>query len=95
MRSVYDVLIRPIVSEKSMAAMGNRKYTFAVDVHADKTEIKEAVEKVFGVKVQDVRTMNILGKEKRVGVHVGKRPDWKKAIVTLTSDSKTIDLFQA
>lgn len=95
MRSVYDVLIRPIVSEKSMAAMGNRKYTFVVDVHADKTEIKEAVEKVFGVKVQDVRTMNILGKEKRVGVHVGKRPDWKKAIVTLTSDSKTIDLFQA
>lgn len=95
MKSVYDVLIRPIVSEKSMAAMGNRKYTFAVDVRANKTEIKEAVEKVFGVKVQDVRTMNILGKEKRVGVHAGKRPDWKKAIVTLTGDSKTIDLFQA
>lgn len=95
MRNAYDLLKRPIVTEKSMAAMGNRKYTFTVDIDADKTEIKEAVEKVFGVKVMSVCTMKMLGKEKRVGVHVGKRSDWKKAIVTLTPDSKAIELFQA
>jgi Ribosomal protein L23 len=95
MKSAYDIVRRPIITEKSMAAMGNRKYTFAVDIHADKTQIKDAVEKIFGVKVQDVCTMKILGKEKRVGVHIGKRPDWKKAIVTLTPDSKAIELFQA
>lgn len=94
MKSVYDVIRRPIITEKSMAAMGNRKYTFIVDIHANKFEIKEAVQKVFGVKVQDVCTIKMLGKEKRVGVHTGKRPDWKKAIVTLTVDSKTIELFQ-
>ncbi|HBM81429.1 MAG TPA: 50S ribosomal protein L23, partial [Clostridiaceae bacterium] len=95
MESIYDVIKRPIVTEKSMAAMGNRKYTFAVDINANKIEIKNAVEKIFGVKVQRVATMHIPGKEKRVGVHVGKRPDWKKAIVTLTPDSKTIELFQS
>jgi large subunit ribosomal protein L23 len=95
MKSVYDVVRRPIVTEKSMAVMGDRKYTFAVDIHANKYEIKSAVEKIFGVKVQNVCTIKMLGKEKRVGVHIGKRPDWKKAIVTLTPDSKTIELFQA
>jgi large subunit ribosomal protein L23 len=95
MKSVYDVVRRPIITEKSMNAMGNRKYTFAVDSHAEKTEIKEAVEKIFGVKVQSVATIKMLGKVKRVGVHIGKRPDWKKAIVTLTPDSKSIELFQA
>lgn len=95
MKSIYDVIIRPIVTEKSMNAMGNRKFTFMVDIHANKFEIKEAVEKAFGVKVQDVCTMRMLGKVKRVGVHTGKRPDWKKAIVTLTPDSKSIELFQA
>lgn len=95
MKSVYDVVRRPIITEKSMNAMGNRKYTFAVDIHAEKTEIKEAVEKIFGVKVQSVATIKMLGKVKRVGVHIGKRPDWKKAIVTLTPDSKSIELFQA
>lgn len=95
MKSVYDIIRRPIITEKSMTAMGNRKYTFAVDIHADKIQIKVAVEKVFGVRVQDVCTIKMLGKEKRVGVHVGKRPDWKKAIVTLTPDSKSIELFQA
>lgn len=95
MKSAYDVIRRPIITEKSMNAMADRKYTFAVDIHANKTEIKEAVEKIFGVKVQDVATIKMLGKVKRVGVHIGKRPDWKKAIVTLTPDSKSIDLFQA
>lgn len=95
MKSVYDVIRRPIVTEKSMNAMGNRKYTFAVDIHANKIEIKDAVEKIFGVKVENVCTIKMLGKDKRVGVHMGKRPDWKKAIVTLTPDSKTIELFQS
>lgn len=95
MKSIYDVVRRPIITEKSMAAMGNRKYTFMVDIHADKTEVKEAVEKIFGVKVQTICTLKMLGKVKRQGVHVGKRPDWKKAIVTLTPDSKSIELFQA
>jgi large subunit ribosomal protein L23 len=66
-----------------------------VDMHANKFEIKSAVEKIFGVKVENVCTINMLGKEKRVGVHIGKRPDWKKAVITLTPDSKTIELFQA
>ncbi|HBM75565.1 MAG TPA: 50S ribosomal protein L23 [Clostridiaceae bacterium] len=95
MESVYDILKRPVITEKSMAAMGNRKYTFMVDIHANKYEIKEAVEKIFGVKVQSICTMKMQGKEKRVGVHIGRRPESKKAIVTLTPDSKTIELFQA
>lgn len=95
MKSVYDVLRRPIITEKTMNAMSLRKYAFAVDINANKSEIKTAVEKIFGVKVESVCTMRMLGKEKRVGVHIGKRPDWKKAIVTLTPDSKTIELFQA
>lgn len=95
MKSVYDIVRRPIVTEKSMNAMGNRKYTFMVDIHANKFEIKSAVEKIFGVKVENVCTMKMLGKIKRVGVHVGKRADWKKAVVTLTPDSKSIELFQA
>lgn len=95
MKNIYDLVKRPIVTEKSMAAMGKRKYTFMVDMHANKYEIKNAVEKIFDVKVQSICTIKMLGKEKRVGVHEGKRPDWKKAIVTLTPDSKTIELFQA
>ena len=95
MKSIYDIIRRPIITEKSMAAMANRKYTFIVDPDANKIEIKEAVEKIFGVKVQKVCTMNMRGKVKRVGVHVGRRPDWKKAIVTLTPDSKAIELFQS
>ena len=95
MKNIYDLVKRPIVTEKSMAAMGKRKYTFMVDMHANKYEIKNAVEKIFDVKVQSICTIKMLGKEKRVSVHEGKRPDWKKAIVTLTPDSKTIELFQA
>lgn len=95
MKSIYDVIRRPIITEKSMAFMGDRKYSFVVDINANKFEIKDAVEKVFGVKVQSITTMRMPGKVKRVGVHVGKRPDWKKAVVTLTPDSKAIELFQA
>ncbi|MDD3224032.1 MAG: 50S ribosomal protein L23 [Clostridium sp.] len=89
----YDIIRKPVITEKSMAEMSDKKYTFIVDVHANKLQIKLAVEEVFGVKVSEVRTANIFGKIKRVGVHVGKRADYKKAIIKLTKDSKTIEFF--
>jgi large subunit ribosomal protein L23 len=88
-----DIIRRPIITEKSMAEMSDKKYTFVVHIHANKTQIKKAVEEVFGVKVDDVKTARIMGKTKRVGVHIGKRPDYKKAVVKLTEDSKTIEFF--
>lgn len=93
MRNPHDIIIKPIVTERSMDDMSDNKYTFVVDKKSNKTEIKSAVEKVFDVKVAKVNTMNMLGKVKRQGVHVGKRADWKKAIVTLTPDSKGIEFF--
>ncbi|MBV7274637.1 50S ribosomal protein L23 [Clostridium thailandense] len=90
----YDIIRRPVITEKSMASMGDKKYTFIVDIHANKSMIKRAVEDVFGVKVEDVKTAKYLGKTKRVGVHVGKRADYKKAIIKLTEDSKTIEFFE-
>jgi large subunit ribosomal protein L23 len=90
----YDIIRRPVVTEKSMASMSDKKYTFIVDVHANKTMVKKAVEDVFGVTVDEVKVMNIMGKNKRVGVHFGKRPDYKKAIVKLTVDSKSIEFFE-
>ncbi|MFL0247616.1 50S ribosomal protein L23 [Candidatus Clostridium stratigraminis] len=90
----YDIIRRPVITEKSMASMSDKKYTFIVDVHANKTMVKSAIEDVFGVKVDEVKVMNIMGKNKRVGVHVGKRPDYKKAIVKLTADSKSIEFFE-
>lgn len=95
MKSIYDVIKSPVVTERSMECAADRKYTFKVAVDANKAEIKEACEKIFGVKVAKVNTMNFFGKEKRMGVHVGKRPDWKKAIVTLTEDSKGIEFFES
>lgn len=90
----HDIIRKPVITEKSMAAMADRKYTFIVDIHANKFQIKKAVEEVFGVEVENVATIRSLGKTKRVGVHVGKRADFKKAIVTLTTDSKTIEFFE-
>ncbi|SHJ50177.1 large subunit ribosomal protein L23 [Clostridium amylolyticum] len=90
----HDIIRKPVITEKSMAVMADKKYTFIVHVSANKSQIKRAVEEVFGVKVQDVKTIRTLGKTKRVGVHVGKRADQKKAIVTLTADSKTIEFFE-
>ena len=90
----YDIIRRPVITEKSMATMADKKYTFIVDVHANKTMVKKAVEEVFGVKVEEVKVINVLGKNKRVGVHFGKRSDYKKAIVKLTADSKTIEFFE-
>ena len=94
MRDPHDIIIKPIVTEASMNAMAEKKYTFVVDKKSNKTEIKNAVETIFGVTVASVNTMNMLGKNKRMGVHVGKRADWKKAIVTLTDESKTIEFFE-
>ena len=90
----YDVILKPIVTEKSMNAMGEKKYTFMVHPEANKSQIKEAVEKMFeGTKVASVNTMNNEGKEKRRGRSVGKTAKTKKAIVQLTADSKDIEIF--
>ena len=90
----YDVILKPVVTEKSMNLMGNKEYTFLVHPEANKTMIKEAVEKMFeGTKVQRVNTMNIGGKKKRRGMVVGKTAKTKKAIVKLTEDSKDIEIF--
>lgn len=90
----YDVILKPVVSEKSMNAMGERKYTFLVHPEANKSQVKEAVEKMFpGTKVEKVNTMNIDGKKKRRGMVVGKTAKTKKAIVKLTEDSKEIEIF--
>lgn len=91
----HDIIRKPVITEKSMASMEQKKYTFIVDIHANKAEIKKAVEEVFdGVKVSEVKTARYMGKTKRVGVHIGKRPDYKKAIVKLTEDSKSIEFFE-
>ncbi|MCM1526438.1 MAG: 50S ribosomal protein L23 [Bacteroides sp.] len=90
----YDVILKPVITEKSMAGMGEKKYTFLVHTDANKTQIKEAVEKMFeGTKVKQVNTMNLDGKKKRRGTVVGKTAKTKKAIVQLTEDSKEIEIF--
>ena len=90
----YDVILRPVITEKSMNAMGEKKYTFLVHPEANKSMIKEAVEKMFeGTKVKKVNTLNIGGKKKRRGMVVGKTAQTKKAIVQLTEDSKDIEIF--
>ena len=89
----FDIIIRPIISEKSMDQSADKKYTFQVALNANKIEIKKAVEEIFGVKVEKVTTCRVLGKVKRMGATFGKRADWKKAVVKLTADSKTIEFF--
>ena len=90
----YDVILKPVITEKSMAGMGDKKYTFYVHTEANKTQIKEAVEKMFdGVKVKKVNTMNVPGKKKRRGLVIGRTAKQKKAMVTLTEDSKDIEIF--
>ncbi len=91
----YDVILKPVISEKSMNDMTTKKYTFLVHVNANKTMIKEAVEKMFeGTKVKSVNTMNLEGKKRRRGTTVGKTAKRKKAIVQLTEDSKDIEIFE-
>lgn len=90
----YDVILKPVVTEKSMAGMAEKKYTFLVSKQSSKTQIKDAVEKMFpGTVVKNVNTMNCEGKNKRRGNVYGKTAETKKAIVTLTEDSKDIELF--
>ncbi len=95
MKSGYDIIIRPVLTEKSYAEMANKKYTFRVAIDANKTEIKNAVDEVFpGVKVESVNTMRTEGKIKRQGRTQGRTPEVKKAIVTLKKDSKGIPFFE-
>ena len=93
MKSVYDIIRKPIISEKSMANMQEKTYAFKVALDANKVEIKEAVETIFGVQVEKVTTVNCSGKEKRMGVHTGFTAKTKKAYVKLTKESKTIEFF--
>ena len=94
MKSPYEIIKRPIITEKSMEMLDENKYTFEVDKNANKPEIKAAVEAIFdGVKVKNVRTMNFTGKSVRTRYGYGKRADWKKAIVELTEDSQAIEYF--
>ena len=115
MKFAYDIIKKPVITERSMMGAQDNKYTFEVAVDAGKIEIKKAVEEIFGVKVATdatkidvakaveelfgvkvakVNTIKLPGKWKRMGVHVGKRPDIKKAVVTLTADSKKIEIFE-
>ncbi len=93
MKNPRDIVIKPTISEKSTALLADNKYTFWVNTKANKTEIKQAVEKLFNVKVEKVNTMNVKGKTKRVRQFVGKTPDRKKAIVTLKEGHK-IEIFE-
>lgn len=92
MKTAHDIIIKPIITEDSMERLQNGRYTFKVAKDANKIEIAKAIEEIFGVKVAKVNTMNVKGKEKRMGRYTGFRPDWKKAIVTLEGD-KTIEFF--
>lgn len=95
MRTAYDVIITPVITEKSMQGISLKKYTFKVDKKANKIEIARAVETAFGVKVAKVNTISVRGRFKRMGKHGGYTSSWKKAIVTLKSDSKGIEFFES
>jgi len=94
MKAAQDIILKPVITEKSMDDLQTGKYTFKVAKDANKSEIKKAVEQLFGVEVAKVNTMNCLGRTKRVGRYVGKTSDWKTAIITLTEDSKAIEFFE-
>ncbi|MCI7146310.1 MAG: 50S ribosomal protein L23 [Clostridiales bacterium] len=95
MKTPYDVILKPVISERSMEDAQAKKYTFKVAVDANRTEVKQAVEEIFDVEVKKVNIMNVVGKEKRMGRFVGKTAASKKAIVTLTAGSKEIEFFQS
>ena len=100
MKFAHDIIRKPIISERSMEVVFDRegneikRYSFEVPQSANKVEIKKAVEEIFGVKVASVNTINVTGKLKRMGRYEGRRASYKKAIVTLTKDSKTIEFFE-
>jgi len=93
--NAYDIIIRPVITEQSMESVADKKYVFQVAINANKTQIKAAIEEIFGVKVAKVNTIRMQGKVKRTGAYpAGARAAFKKAIVTLTADSKTIEFFE-
>ena len=93
--NAYDIIRKPVITEQSMAGVADQKYVFEVAVNANKTEIKAAIEQIFGVKVAKVNTLIVGGKVKRTGAYpAGRRAAFKKAVVTLTADSKTIEFFE-
>lgn len=94
MKTAYDIIIKPVITEQSMEATEDKKYVFQVANDANKIEIKKAVEEIFGVKVEKVNTIRMEGKMKRQGMTSGRRASWKKAMVKLTADSKTIEFFE-
>ena len=94
MKSPYDIIIRPVLSEKSYDGMADKKYAFEVAIGANKTEIKKAIETIFGVKVERVNTARQIDKVKRMGLHSGRRAEVKKAYVKLTESSKPIEFFE-
>ena len=95
MKTAYDVIKRPVITEQSMEATEMKRYVFEVAKDANKIEIAKAVEEIFAVTVMKVNTLNMQGKLKRSGRYpAGRRPSWKKAIVTLSADSKPIELFE-
>ncbi len=94
MRTAYDIILTPVISEQSMDVAADKKYTFKVATDANKTQVKLAIEEIFGVEVAKVNIMNYDGKVKRMGRNEGRRPAYKKAIVTLTAGSKEIEFFQ-
>ena len=94
MTTPYDIILKPVISERSMDEAQNKKYTFKVATSANKTQVKHALEEIFGVEIEKVNIMNVQGKVKKMGKNVGRRPATKKAIVTLTAKSKEIEFFQ-
>ena len=94
MKTAQDIILKPVITERSMDGLQAGKYTFKVAKDATKPEIKKAIEKLFGVEVAKVTTMNVNGKMKRLGRYEGMTASWKKAIVTLTEDSKAIEFFE-
>ena len=88
-----DIILAPVITEKSVIAMADKKYTFRVANNTNKIEIAKAIEEIFGVKVAKVNTISMKGKKRRMGRFEGYTSDWKKAVVTLTEDSKTIEFF--
>ncbi len=94
MKTAYDIIVRPVLTEKSYDTIADKKYVFVVDIHANKTQIKAAVEEIFGVKVDSVNTLRTMGKMKRQGRTQGRTPEIKKAYVTRKKDSKPIEFFE-
>ena len=93
--NAYDIILRPVITEQSMESVADKKYVFMVALDADKTQIKAAVEEAFGVKVAKVNTVRMQGKVKRTGAYpAGRRAAYKKAVIPLTADSKTIEFFE-